>query len=180
MSGPSGAGKGTVVREVLKQRPDILLSASATTRPARPAERQGADYRFMSLQDFLGMRDRGEFLESAEVYGNHYGTPREPIERALAAGRDVIAELDIQGAQSIKRAKPEAVLVFIEPPSLDELGPRLRGRGTEDPESMAKRLRAAYDEMKSKRIYDHIVVNKDVDEAARELLRILEDRGPRR
>lgn len=179
MSGPSGAGKGTVVRRVLELRPDIYFSVSATTRPARPGERSGSDYRFISESQFLGMRDRGEFLESAEVYGNHYGTPRAPVEDALAEGRDVICELDIQGALAVRRAKPSAVLVFIEPPSLDELVPRLRGRGTEDPVTLSTRLRAAYDEVKRKGVYDHIVVNDDVERAARELIRIIEGRKER-
>ena len=174
VSGPSGAGKGTVVREVLYKRGDIHLSVSATTRPARPAERNGVDYTFISVPEFIAMRDRGEFLESAEVYGNHYGTPRGPVDAALAEGRDVICELDIQGAMAVKRARPDAILVFIEPPSLDDLFLRLRGRGTEDRESMSQRLRAAYDEVKNKSQYDHIVVNEDPHQAAEELLRILE------
>lgn len=119
------------------------------------------------------MRDRGEFLESAEVYGNLYGTPREPIEAAMASGRDVICELDIQGAASIKRAKPKSVLVFIEPPSFDELVGRLRGRGTEDAEALDRRLRAAYDEIKQRRLYDHIVINENLDDAVAAVLRIL-------
>jgi guanylate kinase len=174
VSGPSGAGKGTVVQEVLKRKPDVVLSVSATTRPARPGEREGIDYRFISLPEFLGMSDRGEFLEWAEVYGNYYGTPRAPVEIALASGRDVICELDIQGAMSIKKAVPKAVLVFIEPPSLDDLLLRLRGRGTEDPESISKRVMAAYDEVKNKGLYGHIVVNDDVTQAAAELTRILD------
>lgn len=120
------------------------------------------------------MRDRGEFLESAEVYGNLYGTPRRPVEEAIASGRDVICELDIQGAGSIKRAKPESVLIFIEPPSFDELVGRLRGRGTEDAETLGRRLRAAYDEIKQKRLYDHIVINENLEEAVAEVLRIIE------
>ena len=175
ISGPSGAGKGTVVREVLKQRPDIHVSVSVTTRPTRPHERNGVDYKFISVPEFLGMRDRGEFLESAEVYGNFYGTPRGPVESATQKGVDVICELDIQGAQAVKRAKPDAVLIFIEPPSLDDLFLRLRGRGTEDHDSMTKRMRAAYEELKNKGIYDHIVINDDVRRAAGELVRILEE-----
>lgn len=173
VSGPSGAGKGTVVQEVLVRRPDVVLSVSVTTRPARPGEREGIDYRFISVPEFLGMRDRGEFLEWAEVYGNYYGTPRAPVDIALSTGRDVLCELDIQGAMSIKKAVPKAVLVFIEPPSLDDLLLRLRGRGTEDPESISKRVMAAYDEVKNKGLYDHIVVNDDVADAAEELTRIL-------
>lgn len=174
ISGPSGAGKSTVIRSVLAREPGLVLSVSATTRPARPGERNGIDYRFVSREEFLGMRDRGEFLESAEVYGNLYGTPRGPIETELAAGNDVLLEIDIQGAGMVKRAMPEAILIFIEPPSLDELSARLRGRGTEDMEQLARRMRASYDELKARRIYDHIVVNDDVDTAAAQLLRILE------
>jgi guanylate kinase len=174
VSGPSGAGKGTVVREVLRRRPDIWLSVSATTRPARSGERHGLDYFFVPEQRFEAMREGNEFLEWAEVYGNHYGTPKGPVESALISGRDVIAELDIQGAMAVKRARPDATLVFIEPPSLDELAPRLRGRGTEDPMTMTQRLRAAYEETKKKTAYDHVVVNDDLGEAVENLLRILD------
>lgn len=174
VSGPSGAGKGTVVRELLRLRPDITLSVSVTTRPARRGERSGVDYDFVSRPHFMAMRDRGEFLEWAEVYGNLYGTPRGPVEEALARGETVIAELDIQGAYAAKRSKPESVLVFIEPPSLDDLVLRLRGRGTEDTESLSRRVRAAYDEVKAKGLYDHIIVNDVVESAAARLLRIIE------
>lgn len=173
ISGPSGAGKGTVVKQLLKKKPDLVLSTSVTTRPARRGERHGIDYEFISERDFFAMRDRGDLLESAEVYGNYYGTPRGPVDSARASGRDVICELDIQGALAVKRAAPEAVLVFIEPPSLDELFMRLRGRGTEDPETLSRRLRSAYDEVKNKGLYDHIVLNDDVDRAVDELTRIL-------
>ncbi len=174
ISGPSGAGKGTVIRELLKNHPAVALSISATTRPLRPGERNGIDYLFVSVPEFLGMRDRGEFLESAQVYGNYYGTPRAPVDAALQAGRDVVLELDIQGAASVKRAKPDAVLVFIEPPSFDVLRERIRGRGTEDPETLFRRLEAAYEEVRSKGTYDHIVINDRVERAAQELARIIE------
>jgi guanylate kinase len=175
VSGPSGAGKGTLVRGVLDSRPDILVSVSATTRPARRGEVNGVHYLFITETEFIGMRDRGEFLESAEVYGNLYGTPRPPVDQAIAQGRSIIAELDIQGAQAVKRAKPDAILIFIEPPSLDELYLRLRGRGTEDADTMSRRLKAAYEEVKIKGIYDHIVVNDSIEKATAELLRILEE-----
>jgi guanylate kinase len=151
-----------------------VLSVSATTRPARPGERHGIDYLFISRTEFASMRESGDFLEWAEVYGNFYGTPRGPIEQALANGRDVLAELDIQGAQSVKRAKPDAVLIFIEPPSFEDLVLRLRGRGTDDPETISKRVRAAYHEVKNKGQYDYIVVNDRVDDAVEQLVRILE------
>jgi guanylate kinase len=183
VSGPSGAGKGTVVQELLRRRPDVYLSVSATTRPARAAERNGVHYDFVSTNEFLAQRDSGGFLEWAEVYGHLYGTPRAPVDAALGAGRNVICELDIQGASVVKRAVPDAVLVFIEPPSLDELFMRLRKRGTEDPEALSKRLRAAYEEVKKKGLYDHIVVNDDLEQAVGALVRILEGenngKGPR-
>ncbi len=174
ISGPSGAGKGTVVQEVLRRRPDIYLSVSVTTRPARQAERNGVHYTFITDAEFKAMRDRGDLLESAEVYGNFYGTPRPPVEAALAAGKDVICELDIQGAESIKRAKPEAILVFIEPPSIEDLHSRLRNRGTENPRDMSTRIDAAYAEIKRKELYDHIVVNDRLEDAVADLLRIIE------
>ena len=175
ISGPSGAGKGTLVREVLTAKPDLVLSISATTRPARPGEVHGKDYLFISRQEFLGMRDRSEFLEWAEVYRNLYGTPRDQVERVLASGRSAILELDIQGAQSVKRTRPDAILIFIEPPSLDDLYKRLKGRGTEDAETMSRRIQAAYEEMKIRGTYEHIVVNDEVRRAADELLRIIEE-----
>jgi guanylate kinase len=178
ISGPSGAGKGTVVQEALRRRPDIFLSVSATTRPARAGERNGVHYHFISTNDFLAQRDSGGFLEWAEVYGNLYGTPRAPVDAALASGGDVICELDIQGALAVKRSRPDALLVFIEPPSLDELFMRLRRRGTEDPESLSTRLRAAYEEVKQKGLYDHLVVNDSLEQAVSALLRILDGKQP--
>jgi guanylate kinase len=174
VSGPSGAGKGTVVAELLKRKPELVLSVSATTRPARPGERHGSNYEFVSKPEFLARRYRGGFLEWAEVFDHLYGTPRAAVDLALAQGRDVILELDIQGALTVKRVRPEAVLVFIEPPSLEDLLLRLRGRGTEDPETMSKRVKAAYEEVKNKGLYDFVVVNADVKRAADELVRIIE------
>jgi guanylate kinase len=174
VSGPSGAGKGTLIAAARQRRPDILLTVSATTRPARAGERDGVDYNFISVSDFLALRDRGAFLESAKVYGNYYGTLRAQVEEALDVGRDVIVEVDIQGAESIKRAMPEATLIFVEPPTLEDLASRLRGRGTEQAEDLGRRIEAAYDEVKVKGTYDHIVVNDDLDRAVGDFLRILE------
>jgi guanylate kinase len=174
ISGPSGAGKGTVVRDALKRRPDTFLSVSATTRPARRGEREGVNYHFVTEPEFIAGRDRGDYLETAEVYGNHYGTPRAPVDRALASGRDVVLELDPQGALAIKRALPEAVLIFIEPPSFSELYARLRGRGTEDPDTLRRRVEAAYSEVKKKQLYNHIVVNERLDDAVDQVVHILE------
>jgi len=173
VSGPSGAGKGTVVAGALKHRPDVFLSVSATTRPARRGEIDGVNYHFVSERDFIAGRDRGEFLETAEVYGNYYGTPRAPVEAALREGRDVVLELDIQGALAVKRALPESVLVFIEPPSLEELFSRLRGRRTEDADALRRRVQAAYDEVREKGAYDHIVVNDRVEDAIAQVIRIM-------
>lgn len=180
ISGPSGAGKGTVVAGLLKNKPELVLSVSATTRPARPGERHGVDYEFISRPEFLARRYRGGFLEWAEVFDNLYGTPRAAVDLAVAQGKDVILELDIQGALAVKRVRPEAVLIFIEPPSLEDLLLRLRGRGTEDPETISKRVKAAYEEVKNKGLYDYIVVNADVNKAQEELVRILDDQSNER
>ena len=174
VSGPSGAGKGTIIRAALERRPDILFSISATTRGPRPGERDGVDYHFISEARFRAMIEAGEFLEWAEVYGALYGTPRAPVEEALEQGQDVLLELDIQGAIAVKDAIPEAVLVFVEPPSMEALADRLRARGTEDADALARRIEAAYEEVKTGRRYDHIIVNDQVEKAVGEFLRILE------
>jgi guanylate kinase len=174
VSGPSGAGKGTIIRAALERRPDILFSISATTRGPRPGERDGVDYHFIPEARFRAMIEAGEFLEWAEVYGALYGTPRAPVEEALEQGRDVLLELDIQGAIAVKDAIPEALLVFVEPPSMEALADRLRARGTEDADALARRIEAAYEEVKTGRRYDHIIVNDQVEKAVGEFLRILE------
>jgi guanylate kinase len=174
VSGPSGAGKGTIVAGLLASRPETILSVSATTRAPRPGERDGIDYRFLSDDSFEALRELGELLEWAEVYGHLYGTPRRPVEDALAAGHDVVLEVDVQGALQVREALPEAVLVFIEPPSLDELEARLTGRGTEDPDDRATRREAASEELAHASHYDHVIVNADAAEAVAGLLRILD------
>jgi guanylate kinase len=174
LSGPSGAGKGTIIKGALARRPDVVYSISATTRPARPGERDGVHYHFVSEDEFRSGMERDGFLESATVYGHLYGTPRPPVDEALCAGRDVLLELDVQGAARVKEDRPEAILIFVEPPSLEDLIARLEGRGTEDPAAKARRIETAYEELKSKGNYDHVIVNDDVETAVEALVRILD------
>lgn len=173
ISGPSGAGKGTIVQGLLERRPDLQLSVSHTTRPARSMEREGEHYFFVTPEEFAFMRQRGEFLEYADVHGNQYGTHRKTVERALASGRDVILEIDVQGAAQVKRQIPDAILIFIEPPSLAVLEERLRKRSTEQEESLSRRLADAYDELRQKRSFDGVVVNDVVDRAVEEVLQLM-------
>jgi guanylate kinase len=173
ISGPSGAGKGTIVQGLLVRRPDIVLSVSYTTRPPRPTERDGEHYHFVSPTTFRLMRQRGDFVECAEVHGNHYGTSRRTIEEALASGRDVLLEIDVQGAAQVKRQMPHAVLIFVEPPSLAILEQRLRNRRTEQAEALSRRLADAYDELRQKKSFDGVVVNTEVDQAVEEVLQIM-------
>lgn len=181
VSGPSGAGKTTVVAGALERRPDVMLSVSATTRPPRAGEVDGQDYHFLSPERFAAMEDRGEFLEVAEVHGNRYGTPRGPVDQALAAGRTVLLEIDVQGAASVRAAMPEAVLVFVRPPDEQVLRARLEGRGTDDEAVIQRRLRNARDELAAGESFDHQVVNDDLEEAISQLIRILDgSRTPNR
>ena len=173
ISGPSGAGKGTIVQGLLVRRPDIVLSVSYTTRPPRPTERDGEHYYFVSPTTFSLMRQRGDFVECAEVHGNYYGTSRRTIEEALASGRDVLLEIDVQGAAQVKRQMPHSVLIFIEPPSLAILEQRLRNRRTEQAEALSRRLADAYDELRQKKSFDGVVVNTEVDQAVEEVLQIM-------
>ena len=143
---------------------------SHTTRPPRPTERDGQHYHFVSPQTFAMKRQRGDFVESAEVHGNYYGTDRKTIDEALASGRDVLLEIDVQ----VKRQMPHAVLIFIEPPSLAVLEQRLRNRRTEQAEALSRRLADAYDELRQKRSFDGVVVNTEVDQAVEEVLQIME------
>jgi guanylate kinase len=149
LSGPSGAGKGTVSRVLLRQLPDLVLSISATTRLPREGELDRVNYYFISRAKFSEMIARDEFLEWASVYDHYYGTPRFPVEEALARGKDVLLEIDVQGGLQVKQKFPEAVLIFLLPPSRDELKTRLIKRGSESLEEVEKRLRWALTEMQS-------------------------------
>jgi guanylate kinase len=170
MAGPTAVGKGTVADHIKRHHPEILLSVSATTRPPRPGEVDGEHYYFVDDDAFDAMIAAGELLEHATVHNRHrYGTPRAPIEQALRAGRTVLLEIDLQGARQVRRAAEDATLVFLLPPSWDELVQRLVGRGTEDAEERARRLKTARRELAAQNEFDYRVVNTDVAEAAREV-----------
>ena len=173
LSGPSGVGKGTLRERALNDMEDLTYSISCTTREPRPGERDGVEYRFISESDFEDRVKRGMFLEHARVHGASYGTLREDVERELNAGRDVLLEIDVQGALQVRDALPGAVLLFIAPPSLEELERRLRERGTEDEEKLRVRLGNAARELAQKEKYDHIIVNDDLDAASSELREII-------
>ena len=181
LAGPTAVGKGTVSRHIRETYPDVLLSVSATTRPPRPGEVDGEHYYFVSDADFDAMIARGEFLEYATVHNAYkYGTPRPPVDRALGDGRSVLLEIDIQGARAVKAAMPEAVLVFLLPPSIEELVRRQLGRGTEGPEEQARRLETAKVEMAAQDEFDVKGVNQDVGQAAREVVELLDVPASRR
>lgn len=173
ISGPSGAGKGTVCRELLKRLPGLRYSISATTRPPRPGEQDGVDYYFVSQEEFRRLQEAGELLEWACVYGNCYGTPRRPVEEALRRGDDILLEIDVQGARQVKEKFPEAVTVFLLPPSYQELTRRLLGRGTDDAEQVSRRLDLAPQEVGQARHYDYIVVNEEVSLAVAKIEAII-------
>jgi guanylate kinase len=175
LAGPTAVGKGTVSQHIRAHYPDVLLSISATTRPPRPGEVDGQHYYFVSDAEFDRMIADGEFLEWATVHNAYrYGTPRPPIDRALAAGRSVLLEIDLQGARSVREAMPEALLVFLLPPSWEELVRRLTGRGTEGPAEQARRLETAKVELQAQDEFDVKVVNREVGQAAHEVVELLE------
>lgn len=180
VSGPSGVGKGTVVRGVLSARPDLTLSVSATTRDPRPGEVDGVHYRFVGDAAFDRLIERGAFLEWAEVFGRRYGTLADDVEEARASGRDVLLEIDVQGARTVRERVPDAILVFLQPPSEEELRRRLAARGTETGASLQARLREARREMDEADRFDHVVVNDRIDEAVAEVLAIIDAPDPRR
>ena len=169
ISGPSGAGKGTLLADLRKQRPDLGLTVSATTRSPRPGEVDGTSYYFLSDEEFRRRIAAGEFVEWAEVHGHLYGTLVSEVKRLLAKGHSLVLEIDVQGALNVRKVYPDAVLVFIEPPSLQVLEERLRGRGTEDEASIELRLKNARHEMELADQYDVRIVNNTVDRAAQEL-----------
>ncbi len=179
-SGPSGAGKTTVYRQLLEQRTDLAFSVSCTTRPPRPGEVDGTDYHFVDRQAFLERVDRGEFLEWAEVHGNLYGTPRPEIERRIAAGLSVILDIDVQGARQVRQRvrggdlEARTLFIFTAPSRLAVIEERLRRRATDAEATIARRLANTRREMQAWREYDYLVVNDGVDEAVADLAAIID------
>lgn len=173
LSGPSGVGKSTVIAELLSQRSDIFFSVSFTTRSPRVGEADGVNYNFVSRREFQRMIDAGELLEYAEFVGNYYGTSLKVIEEHLAAGIDVLLDIEVQGAANVRRRCPEAVLIFIIPPSFEELSRRLHGRATDGEDVINGRLARAREECREIPKYDYLVVNDTVSGAAAEIMAIL-------
>lgn len=174
LSSPSGAGKTTLARRLLEAEPGVEMSVSCTTRKQRNGEVEGRDYHFIDRETFAGMRDRGEFLEWAVVFDNYYGTPRKPVEELLAAGRDVLFDVDWQGAKSLRKEKKgDVVTVFILPPSAKALERRLNERAQDAPEIVQARMRGASNEIQHGSEYDYVVVNHDLDQALAAIRAIL-------
>lgn len=178
LSGPSGVGKSTVVEQIRRHHPEVWLSVSVTTRQPRAGETDGVEYFFVSDPGFDRLVRSGELLEWAEFAGNRYGTPRTPVFERLAAGRPVLLEIDLQGARQVRRNMPESLLVFLAPPSWEELVRRLTGRGTEPPEAIQRRLDAARTELDAEKEFDVALVNTAVHEVCRELLALMTQSKP--
>jgi guanylate kinase len=173
ITGPSGVGKGTLISELLRRVPGLELSVSATTREARGGEVDGRDYHFLGSQEFDRRAREREFLEHASYSGNRYGTLRSEVERRLAEGRSVVLEIEVQGARQVRGALPEAVQIFIEPPDGEALKDRLVGRGTDDPDAIARRLAVAESELAAADEFQYRVVNDRLDEAVARLVEIV-------
>ena len=175
LAGPTAVGKGTVARYIIEHNPEVVLSVSATTRSPRPGEVDGLHYFFLTDTEFDALIASGQMLEFAVVHGKHrYGTPRGPVEAALQGGKSVLLEIDIQGARLVKQAMPEAVTVFLAPPSWDELVRRLQGRGTESEDEQARRLATAREELDAQHEFDHIIVNDEVAKCAARVVELMQ------
>jgi guanylate kinase len=177
IAAPSGAGKTSLVKALLERKPELHVSISYTTRKMRPTEEDGREYHFVSVADFERLVQQGLLLEYAQVFDNHYGTGRRPVEAELARGNNVVLEIDWQGAQQVRKALPECVTIFILPPSRRSLEERLRNRRTDSEEVIARRLRDAVGDMSHWNEFDYVVVNDDFDKAVNDLVSIVEGRG---
>ena len=173
ITGPSGVGKGTLIRGLLARAPELELSVSATTRPPRPGERDGVDYHFLSEDEFERRLAAGDFIEHATYSGRRYGTLRSELDKRLEAGVPVVLEIEVQGARQVREALPDAVAVFIAPPSREALRARLVGRGTDPPEQIDERMRTAERELEAQPEFAHVVVNDRLEQATDELERIV-------
>jgi guanylate kinase len=174
ITGPSGVGKGTLIRALRERSPGLELSVSATTRRPRPGEQAGVDYHFLSDEEFDRRLEEGEFLEHAQYAGNRYGTLRSELERARDAGaRALVLEIEVQGARQVREALPEAVQVFIAPPSEEALRTRLVGRGADDPDQIERRLAVAREELAARDEFKHVIVNDRLEDAVEELVRLV-------
>lgn len=173
VSAPSGAGKTTLCRRLIEKTPRLFYSISFTTRPPREGEEDGRDYHFVSLEKFKEMIARDEFLEWAEVYGRYYGTGRKMVKNELDQGNNVLVDVDTLGARQIKDSFPEAVLIFIVPPTMEELGHRLFGRGSDSEAQLKMRIGQVREEIKAREIYDYLIINDDIEQALNDLKAIL-------
>jgi guanylate kinase len=173
ITGPSGVGKGTLIRELLQRVPDLELSVSATTRQPREGEENGREYHFLSPEEFQRRIDEKDFLEFASYSGNHYGTLRSEVERRLDAGHSVVLEIEVQGAQQVRAAKPDSIQIFIAPPDPAVLRERLRSRGTDSAEAIDRRLEVAKQELAAQGDFAHLICNDDLGRAAGELEEIV-------
>ena len=173
ITGPSGVGKGTLVKLLLERNPSIWLSVSATTRSPRDGEQDGVSYFFHSRACFDALVAEGGLLEWAEFAGNCYGTPRRPVEDQLAAGRPVLLEIELEGARQVRRSFPDAFQIFLAPPSFEELERRIRGRGTDSEEAIRRRLTRAQDELNAQAEFDAVVINDDLDQALQRLEQLM-------
>lgn len=173
LAGPSGVGKGTVVRELIKQKPEVFLSVSATTRKPRPEEVHDDHYLFLTEIEFQAEISNGNLLEYAQFAGSWYGTPRKPVEDKINSGKTVILEIDLQGARQVKKSMPDAFLVFLKPPSIEELKRRLIDRGTENSIELDTRLKVAIGELEAENEFDAVVINEDIQSAVSQLITLL-------
>ena len=165
LSGPSGVGKGTVVEELIRRNENITVSVSMTTRAPRAGEVEGESYYFVTREDFLSRMAKGELLEHSNHFENYYGTPKAPVSKAMSSGKDVILEIDVNGAFAVKEKMPDSVLIMIAPPSLSDLRDRLKGRNTETAEVIEERIGRAKFELGKAHRYDYVVINDDIEEA---------------